>query len=145
MKYCRFEYERTPQFGLIETIAGREEITRVSQFAPDEFSPDAGTKKISNFPLREATLLSPIIPSKIVCVGRNYREHAAELGNEVPQEPLLFLKVSSSLLSQGGVIRRPKLSERVDFEGELAVVIGKTCYQPAEGDDIRKYILGYTC
>ncbi|MGH9641674.1 MAG: fumarylacetoacetate hydrolase family protein, partial [Terriglobales bacterium] len=84
MKYCRFEYEGTPQFGLIETIAGSEKITRVSQFAPNKSSPDTGTKKISDFPLQKATLLAPVIPSKIVCVGRNYREHAAELGNEVP-------------------------------------------------------------
>jgi 2-keto-4-pentenoate hydratase/2-oxohepta-3-ene-1,7-dioic acid hydratase in catechol pathway len=84
-------------------------------------------------------------PSKIVCIGRNYREHAAELGHEVPKEPLLFLKATSALLAPGGVVRRPKLSERVDHEGELGVVIGKTCYQPPADADIRQYILGYTC
>ena len=61
------------------------------------------------------------------------------------REPLIFLKATSSLLPPGGVVRRPKISERVDYEGELGVVIGKTCYQPAADADIRQYILGYTC
>jgi 2-keto-4-pentenoate hydratase/2-oxohepta-3-ene-1,7-dioic acid hydratase in catechol pathway len=78
-------------------------------------------------------------------VGRNYREHAAELGHEVPKEPLIFLKPSSALLAPGGEVRRPKLSQRVDYEGELCVVIGKTCYRPPADEDVRQYILGYTC
>jgi 2-keto-4-pentenoate hydratase/2-oxohepta-3-ene-1,7-dioic acid hydratase in catechol pathway len=89
--------------------------------------------------------LPPVRPSKIVCVGRNYRAHAAELGHEVPQEPLLFLKATSALLPPGGTIRRPKISQRVDHEGELGVIIGKTCHQPSPDEDIRQYILGYTC
>jgi 2-keto-4-pentenoate hydratase/2-oxohepta-3-ene-1,7-dioic acid hydratase in catechol pathway len=93
----------------------------------------------------EARLLAPVRPSKIVCVGRNYREHAAELGNEVPTEPLIFFKPPSSLLAPGDEIRRPKLSQRVDFEGELAVVIGKKCYKARADEDVRPYILGYTC
>ena len=80
---------------------------------------------------------APVRPSKIVCVGRNYREHAAELGHEVPKEPLLFFKPNSALLGPGGVVRRPKLSERVDYEGELCVVMGKTCYQPSADEDVR--------
>lgn len=68
----------------------------------------------------------PPLPSKIVCVGRNYREHAAELGNVAPEkEPLLFLKAPSALVLDGGDIRKPPESERVDYEGELALVIGK--------------------
>lgn len=102
------------------------------------------TRRIEAIPLEEATLLPPVRPSKIVCMGRNYREHAAELGNEVPKEPLIFFKPTSSLLAPGGVVRRPKLSQRVDFEGELAIVMGKTCYQPPADADIRQYILGYT-
>jgi 2-keto-4-pentenoate hydratase/2-oxohepta-3-ene-1,7-dioic acid hydratase in catechol pathway len=103
------------------------------------------TRRINAIPLQDAVLLPPVRPSKIVCIGRNYREHAAELGNEVPKEPLLFLKATSSLLSPGATIRRPKLSQQVDHEGELGVVIGKTCYQPAADADIRQFILGYTC
>ena len=106
---------------------------------------DLRTRRIDAIPLQQAALLPPVRPSKIVCIGRNYREHAAELGHEVPKEPLIFLKATSSLLSPGATIRRPKLSQRVDHEGELGVVIGKTCYQPAADADIRQYILGYTC
>jgi 2-keto-4-pentenoate hydratase/2-oxohepta-3-ene-1,7-dioic acid hydratase in catechol pathway len=95
--------------------------------------------------LSEATLLPPVSPSKIVCVGRNYREHAAELGNEVPAEPLLFFKPPSSLLPPGGQVRRPRVSKRVDFEGELGVVIAKKCHKLAADEDVRPYILGYTC
>jgi 2-keto-4-pentenoate hydratase/2-oxohepta-3-ene-1,7-dioic acid hydratase in catechol pathway len=84
-------------------------------------------------------------PSKIVCVGRNYREHAAELGNDVPQEPLLFFKPPSSLLRPGGTILRPKVSTHTDYEGELGVVMARRCHQLAEDDDVRPYILGYTC
>ena len=75
--------------------------------------------------LAEAALLAPVCPSKIVCVGRNYREHAAELGNEVPAEPLIFFKPPSSLLAPGAQVRRPRIAERVDYEGELGVVIAK--------------------
>ncbi len=89
-------------------------------------------------------LLAPVRPSKIVCIGRNYKEHAAELGNDVPAEPLLFLKAPSSLLAPGAAIRRPAQSQRVDFEGELGIVIGKRCYQIGKEEDVRQYIRGYT-
>ena len=145
MKYCRFEHEGTPQFGWIETVAGQDQITATFQFPVDGGGLERESKKIASIPLAKAALLAPVTPSKIVCIGRNYREHAAELGHEVPKEPLLFLKATSALLAPGGVVRRPKLSERVDHEGELGVVIGKTCYQPPADADIRQYILGYTC
>ena len=96
-------------------------------------------------PLSELNLLPPVTPSKIVCVGRNYREHAAELGNEVPKEPLLFLKPPSSLLAPRGIVRMPKLSTRVDFEGELGIVIGRRCHQIGPDEDVRPYIRGYVC
>src|ERR1700733_2629611 len=90
-----------------------------------------------------ARLLPPCAPSKIVCVGRNYAEHAKELGNEVPQEPLLFLKPPSSLIASGDAIVYPALSQRVDFEGELGVVIGKRAHK-VKAADAGDYILGYT-
>src|SRR5579863_10506469 len=148
MRYCRFQFNGQAQYGLVESAAGRDAIVRVFLTSPEEADGDMEslrTRKIEAIPLEEATLLPPVRPSKIVCVGRNYREHAAELGHDVPTEPLIFLKATSSLLSPGGVVRRPKISERVDYEGELGVVIGKTCYQPAGDADIRQYILGYTC
>lgn len=84
-------------------------------------------------------------PSKIVCVGRNYAEHAAELGNDVPTEPLLFLKAPSALIHDGELIVIPKVSVQVEHEAELAVVISKTCKDLAEDADVSPYVLGYTC
>src|SRR3981189_2366915 len=96
-------------------------------------------------PLSELHLLPPVTPSKILCVGRNYRDHAAELGNEVPTEPLLFLKPPSSLLAPKGVVRIPAISTRVDYEGELGIVIGRRCYKIGPDEDVRPYIRGYVC
>jgi 2-keto-4-pentenoate hydratase/2-oxohepta-3-ene-1,7-dioic acid hydratase in catechol pathway len=145
MKYCRFEFDGTPQFGLIETVAGREEITRTFEFPRDKNGLNSTTKKVSSVPLAEAVLLAPVAPSKIVCVGRNYREHAAELGHEVPTEPLIFFKPPSAIVGPGQTIVRPKISARVDHEGELGVVIGKRCRNLKSDEDVRPYILGYTC
>ncbi|MBC8167271.1 MAG: fumarylacetoacetate hydrolase family protein [Bryobacteraceae bacterium] len=91
-----------------------------------------------------ARLLPPCSPSKIVCVGRNYVEHARELGNEVPSEPLLFLKPPSSLLGSNDAIVYPKQSQNVHFEGELGVVIGKEARNIARANAF-DYVLGYTC
>jgi 2-keto-4-pentenoate hydratase/2-oxohepta-3-ene-1,7-dioic acid hydratase in catechol pathway len=148
MKYCRFQLNGQAQYGLVESVAGRDTIQRILLTAPEEAEGDVEglrTRRIEPILLEEAGLLAPVRPSKIVCVGRNYKGHAAELGNEVPKEPLLFFKPSSSLLGPGGVVRRPKTSERVDYEGELGVVMGKTCYKPGDDEDVRSYILGYTC
>ena len=148
MRYCRFRFNGEAHYGLVESVAGRDQIVRILLTSPEEADGDMEslrTRRIEAIPLEEAALLPPVRPSKIVCIGRNYREHAAELGHDVPKEPLLFLKATSALLSPGGIVRRPKISERVDHEGELGVVIGKTCYQPPADADIRQYILGYTC
>ena len=148
MKYCRFQLNGEVHYGLVESMAGRDAIVRILLTPPEEADGDVESlrsRRIDPISLDEAVLLPPVRPSKIVCIGRNYREHAAELGNEVPKEPLIFLKATSALLSPGATVRRPKLSQRVDYEGELGVVIGKTCYQPPAEGDIRQYILGYTC
>ena len=89
-------------------------------------------------------LLPAASPSKIVCVGRNYAEHAKELGNEVPKEPLLFLKPPSSLIGHGEAIVYPRLSQRVDFEGELGIIIGKTARR-VKRENAWDYVLGFTC
>ncbi len=94
-------------------------------------------------PLTDLKLLPPVAPSKIVCVGRNYKDHAAELGNEVPKEPLLFFKPPSSLLAPKGTVRIPAISTRVDYEGELGIVIGRRCYKIGPDEDVRPYIRGY--
>jgi 2-keto-4-pentenoate hydratase/2-oxohepta-3-ene-1,7-dioic acid hydratase in catechol pathway len=90
-------------------------------------------------------ILEPIRPSKIVCVGRNYREHAAELGNKMPDEPLLFLKAPSALIASGDEIVLPDASQQVEHEGELGVVIGRVARNIPSGEDPLSYVLGYTC
>lgn len=85
------------------------------------------------------------VPSKIVCVGRNYADHAAELGNEVPKYPLLFLKAPSSLIRSGEAIVLPDQSAQVEHEGELGMVISQRCKDLGEDVDVTPYILGYTC
>ncbi len=95
--------------------------------------------------LEEVKLLAPVVPGKLVCVGRNYREHAKELGNPVPESLLTFLKPPSTVIGPGEKIVRPSITERLDYEGELAIVIGKQCRHVREGEDVRAYIRGFTC
>ena len=144
MRYCRFASSEGLRFGLIETLAGSDQITQTTTDGP---VPDwQRAQKISALPLPSAKLLAPSLASKIVCVGRNYSEHAKELGNEVPTEPLIFMKPPSSLIAPGEKIVRPKhLTQRVEYEGELTIVIGKRCKDLLPDDDVRPYILGYTC
>ncbi len=105
--------------------------------------PDVRRGDLSNLPAG-ARLLPPCAPSKIVCVGRNYADHAKEFGNAPPPEPMIFLKPPSSLIGSGDAIVLPKASERVDYEGELGVVIGKKARR-VKSSDASGYILGYTC
>lgn len=107
---------------------------------------DGGRKRTGrSWPLAEVRLLAPIVPTKVVCQGRNYVEHAAELNNPVPKEPLIFLKPPSSVIGPDEPILLPKISNRVDFEGEIAAVIGRTCSRLADSASVAPYILGYTC
>lgn len=105
--------------------------------------PDVRRGDLSNLPAG-ARLLPPCAPSKIVCVGRNYADHAKEFNNPTPVEPLIFFKPPSSLIGAGDAIVLPKSSERVDYEGELGVVIGKRA-RNVKKSDASSYILGYTC
>jgi 2-keto-4-pentenoate hydratase/2-oxohepta-3-ene-1,7-dioic acid hydratase in catechol pathway len=84
-------------------------------------------------------------PSKIVCIGRNYADHAKELGNAVPKEPLLFLKAPSAIISDGETIVIPPQSDQVEHEGELAVIIGRECKGLTDSDDSMSYVTGFTC
>ncbi len=138
MKFCRFlpPNSANPVFGRIEdgflielTAAPWEKWTE----GPRKFSAE------------ECRLLAPVAPSKIVCVGRNYAAHAAEFGNEMPKEPMIFLKPPSSVIGPEGAIEIPKYSQRVEHEGELGLVIGRTCAHLGDGDDPLTYVLGYTC
>lgn len=151
MKYCRFEFEGDAHYGKVEMRAGEPWIVDLAK-APEEdlaFKLAHGRATSWSFdfepmPMSAAKLLPPVTPSKIICVGRNYRDHAKELGNEVPTEPLLFFKPPSSLLAPGGVVKMPLQSERVDFEGELALVIGKRATKLKADADWREFVRGYT-
>jgi 2-keto-4-pentenoate hydratase/2-oxohepta-3-ene-1,7-dioic acid hydratase in catechol pathway len=144
MKYCRFSTSDGPNYGLIEIINGTEQVTQVASDGP---LPDfARARRSAPVPLSSVSLLEPVRPSKILCVGRNYADHAKELGNEVPVEPLLFFKPPTSLLSPGAAIVMPgPISQRVEYEGELTLVIGRSCRNIGAGEDVRPYIFGYTC
>ncbi|MBA3764596.1 MAG: fumarylacetoacetate hydrolase family protein, partial [Actinobacteria bacterium] len=95
-------------------------------------------------PLDELHLLAPVLPSKLVCVGKNYAAHAAEFGMTVPDEPLLFLKPSTAVIGPSDPITLLPISRRVDYEGELAVVIGRLA-KHVRAEDAYRVILGYTC
>jgi 2-keto-4-pentenoate hydratase/2-oxohepta-3-ene-1,7-dioic acid hydratase in catechol pathway len=145
MKFCRFESQGNASYGLVEEAAGASTITRTLHHFPNK-AIDFEHGDETNIPLDAVRLLAPTQPSKIVCVGRNYHEHAKELNHEIPTSPLIFLKPPSAVIGPGVQIRRPhKLSERVDYEGELAVVVGRRCHQLHDDEDVRQYILGYTC
>jgi 2-keto-4-pentenoate hydratase/2-oxohepta-3-ene-1,7-dioic acid hydratase in catechol pathway len=144
MKYCRVHTPHGAQFAEVVDRSGQLWIERL--IPPFEEDPFAGfiDQAFEPLPLAEARLLAPVVPSKIICVGRNYREHAAELGNELPAEPLIFLKPPSAIIAPGDAIHIPALSQRVDFEGELAIVIGEKCSKLEAHDDVWRYIRGYT-
>jgi 2-keto-4-pentenoate hydratase/2-oxohepta-3-ene-1,7-dioic acid hydratase in catechol pathway len=149
MKLCSFHLPLAPgkddskeKFGIGFPL--RHGILRgetVHEIAGDLLGTRAETGRV--WPLSHVRLAPPVVPSKIVCVGRNYPEHAAELGNAAPKEPLIFLKPPTSVIGPEEAIHLPSISEHVDFEGELAVVIGRRCFHPNE--DIRAFIAGYTC
>jgi 2-keto-4-pentenoate hydratase/2-oxohepta-3-ene-1,7-dioic acid hydratase in catechol pathway len=95
-------------------------------------------------PMDDVHLLAPVLPSKLVCVGRNFAAHAAEWGMDVPEEPLLFLKPSTAVIGPNDPIQLLPINRRTDFEGELAVVIGRLA-RGVKAEDASAYILGYTC
>ncbi len=159
MKYCRFRFENQVMYGAVEERGGEPWIVDLAAapeedlafhlaharaLAAKELVIDPAGFDFEPMPLDEAELLPPVTPSKIICVGRNYREHAKELGNEVPTEPLLFFKPPSSLLGHKGTVLMPPQSERVDFEGELALVIARRASKLPADADWRSYVRGYT-
>ena len=145
MRFCRYQHNHVVRYGLLEQGNGGEVIGRALQTMPTSIYDFSGGETVE-LPLSSVALLAPVTPTKIVCIGRNYCEHAKELNHAIPTEPLIFLKPPSAVLAPGDAILRPvALSQRVDHEGELGVVIGKRCHSLREGDDVREFILGYTC
>lgn len=135
MRLVRFRRGRQVRHGLL--VDGRVEELRGSPFRGPE---PTGRR----YALDEVRLLAPVQPSKVVCVGLNYRDHAAEIGAEVPKEPLIFLKPATAVIGPGDGICYPRMSQRVDYEAELAVVIGRRA-RNLNGRDARRHIFGYCC
>lgn len=130
MRYCRYKINDSDL--PIEGVYNDDTVSPIAT---------AGTP----VPVSDVTFLPPVTPSKIVCVGRNYAEHAKELGNEVPTEPMLFLKAPSALGVDGDSIVIPQQSQQVEHEGELAVVIGKRAKDIRDDENPLDYVYGYTC
>jgi 2-keto-4-pentenoate hydratase/2-oxohepta-3-ene-1,7-dioic acid hydratase in catechol pathway len=166
MRIARFSHGREVSYGLVlgqdssagelpgaangtggGTGTGTSDDIMLAQLAGHPFGSSADDLKLTGlrFGIDQVRLLAPILPSKVVCIGRNYADHIEELGNERPAEPIIFLKPSTSVSGPGDPIARPTaISQRIDYEGELAVVIGRICREvPAErAADV---IFGYTC
>jgi 2-keto-4-pentenoate hydratase/2-oxohepta-3-ene-1,7-dioic acid hydratase in catechol pathway len=141
MKLCRIAHERLAR-GRYAVLDGAKVYPLPSDYSFEKierFNEDAALN------LADVKLIAPVAPSKIVCVGRNYREHAAELGNKMPDEPLLFLKAPSAVIASGDEINLPRASQQVEHEGELGVVIGRLAHDISESDDPLSYVFGYTC
>ncbi|MBI5905235.1 MAG: fumarylacetoacetate hydrolase family protein [Deltaproteobacteria bacterium] len=137
MRIGRYEYGGTARYGLIDQGAGT-----VHEIAGEPFDEVRATGVIRR--LADVRLLAPVSPGKIVAVGLNYKDHAREMGKSIPEDPLLFLKAPSAVNRPGGDIVYPAQSARVDYEAELAVVIGRRAKDVA-ADDAAACILGYTC
>jgi 2-keto-4-pentenoate hydratase/2-oxohepta-3-ene-1,7-dioic acid hydratase in catechol pathway len=136
MKIYRFKDKDTASYGILE-----EEYLR-----PLEGSVFRKFKVLrKKIPISRVILLPPVRPTKIVAVGTNYKNHAMEMGKSIPKEPLIFLKPSSAVVGPNDIIIYPKMSKRVDYEGELALVVKKKARLLRDSDSIEDFILGYTC
>jgi len=148
MRYCKFldPQAGSAQYGKVEEVNGAPTITARLAPWPEDHTVHLSDAPFSPLPFAGAKLMAPVYPRKIICVGRNYRDHASELGSDVPVEPLLFYKPTSSIIGPGDEIVVPPagLTERVDYEGELAVIMGKHCRNLRDGEDVRPYVRGYT-
>jgi 2-keto-4-pentenoate hydratase/2-oxohepta-3-ene-1,7-dioic acid hydratase in catechol pathway len=135
VRIARYVHEGAVGFGAVE---GDE----VAEIEGHPFGPVVFTGQ--RHPLTAVRLLAPVLPSKVVAIGKNYAEHASEMGGEVPDRPLIFLKPSTAVTGPGEPIAYPPSSDRVDYEGELAVVIGRLCRDVPEpmANDV---VFGYTC
>lgn len=135
MKYVRFLSQSGPQWGVVEG----EQVKTLTCAPYEGVEYDGGSVNLADCPL-----LAPCTPTKIVCVGKNYAEHAREMGSEPPGFPVLFMKGLNALNCNGGEIEAPEFVQRLDYEGELAVVIRRRASK-IRAEDYAEYVLGYTC
>jgi 2-keto-4-pentenoate hydratase/2-oxohepta-3-ene-1,7-dioic acid hydratase in catechol pathway len=143
MRIARFVHSGGMSFGAVEGEPGTGTAgMTVAEIEGHPFGDLAFSG--SRWALDDVRMLSPILPSKVVCVGRNYADHASELGNDVPKEPLLFLKPSTSIIGDNDAIRLPPQSKQVEHEAELAVVIGASGARRVDRAGAGAAIFGYT-
>ncbi|MDE3171322.1 MAG: fumarylacetoacetate hydrolase family protein [Acidobacteriota bacterium] len=151
MKLCRFQLKDyaaqhpnlTPREAFQASRSGILEGDAVHEISGELWGSRERTGR--KWPANRLRFLTPSWPSKIICMARNYVDHAIEMSSEPPKQPVIFEKPVSSIIAPGDSIVLARISKRVDFEGELAFVIGRRCYHPKASDDIRTYIAGYTC
>src|SRR6266852_4376168 len=142
MKFCRFVpldravSSAAPLYGILDA----DQVREISGAPWTEWAQSSRA-----WPLAAVRLVAPVDPSKIVGIGRNYAAHAAEMGNEVPKEPLMFLKPPSSIVGPDEPIVLTKYSTKVEHEGELGLVIGKTCAHLSDEEDPLACVMGYVC
>ena len=135
MRICRVAVGDDLHYGVIEG----EAVALLSSHPFGPFEPEGRV-----LPLADVRLVAPVLPSKVIAVGRNYAEHAREMGGDVPAAPMIFLKPSTAVIGPGEPICLPWQSEQVEHEAELAVVIGRLCRDVPE-DRVEEVVLGYTC
>lgn len=142
MRIARFTVADQITFGVVAGDFGDPSSLTVTAIDGHPFAPFSLTSAV--FPLAEVRLLPPVLPSKIICVGKNYADHAREMGGEAPATPMLFLKPSTAVVGDGEAIVLPGQSGQVEHEGELAVVVGRLAREVPQSrvDDV---VLGYTC
>ncbi len=140
MKLCHYTNKNETSWGIVkdDSIFSLKNLDNIKEQTES-------IKLTERIKIANVEFLPPVSPSKIVCVGRNYSEHAMELGNDIPKEPLLFLKAPSSIITEGESIILPKQSNQVEHEGELAAVIGRACKNLSDTDNPLEYIFGYIC
>ena len=149
MRIARFSLPDTAndagsvRFGLVEGDPEQPATMVIAELAGHPFTPEPQPTGRA-WPLAEVRLLAPVLPSKIAAIGRNYADHAKELGNEVPDAPITFLKPSTSVIGPNETIAYPVFSQDVQHEAELAIVIGRLCSQVPR-ERVHECILGYTC
>ena len=136
MKIYRYIYKEKASFGVLK----EERLFPISGSIYRKFRTER-----ESIPISDVMLLAPVRPTKIVAIGRNYKDHAAEMGALLPEEPLIFLKPATTIVGPDDIVVYPKMSKRVDFEGELAVIIRKEARLLDDEVDVADYILGYTC
>ena len=142
MRIARFSASGEVAFGIVEGPGEDPADLVVAVATAHPFAPLQLTGE--QLPLSSVRLLAPVLPSKVVCIGKNYADHAAEMGSEAPASPVVFLKPSTSVIGPGDAIQLPRNSERVDHEAELAIVIGRLCREVPR-ERAHDVILGYTC